>query len=110
MLGRLRSSRIVLPFLPPFPTGNIRGNFMAWSMWTSPSDSETSLQWTRECWEVMSHYLVAGAYGNYVTDDGESIAREAYGAKYDSSRSSDKQIRPHELFTDEPQHWAEPDD
>jgi hypothetical protein len=31
----------------------------------------------------MRPYLVAGAYGNYVTDEGESIAREAYGANYE---------------------------
>jgi len=28
-------------------------------------------------------YLVAGAYGNYVTDESDAIAREAYGCNYD---------------------------
>lgn len=27
--------------------------------------------------------IFAGAYGNYVTDEGEAIAREAYGCNYD---------------------------
>jgi FAD/FMN-containing dehydrogenase len=66
-----------------FPHRQYSWNFMAWSMWTSPSETETNLQWTRECWEAMRPYLVAGAYGNYVTDEGESIAREAYGPNYD---------------------------
>jgi hypothetical protein len=28
-------------------------------------------------------YLVSGAYGNYVADEGEAVAREAYGCNYD---------------------------
>jgi hypothetical protein len=28
-------------------------------------------------------FLVAGSYGNYVADEGEAIAREAYGPNYD---------------------------
>jgi hypothetical protein len=31
----------------------------------------------------MRPFLVAGSYGNYVTDEGEAIAREAYGQNYD---------------------------
>jgi len=58
-------------------------NFLAWSMWTSPSETEKNLQWTRECCDAMRPYLVAGSYGNYVTDEGEAIAREAYGPNYD---------------------------
>ena len=52
-------------------------------MWTSPSETEKNLQWTRECCDAMRPYLVAGSYGNYVTDEGEAIAREAYGPNYD---------------------------
>ena len=66
-----------------FPHREYAWNFLAWSMWTSPSETETNLQWTRECWEAMRPYLVAGSYGNYVTDEGEGIAREAYGPNYD---------------------------
>jgi FAD/FMN-containing dehydrogenase len=66
-----------------FPHRQYSWNFLAWSMWTSPLETETNLQWTRECWEAMRPYLVAGSYGNYVTDEGEAIAREAYGPNYD---------------------------
>jgi hypothetical protein len=52
-------------------------------MWASPSETETNVESTRECWESMRPYLVAGSYGNYVTDEGEAIAREAYGCNYD---------------------------
>jgi len=66
-----------------FPHRQHSWNFLAWSMWENPSQSEKNRQWTRECWEAMRPFLVAGSYGNYVADEGETIAREAYGANYD---------------------------
>jgi FAD/FMN-containing dehydrogenase len=73
----------VAPTDTAFPHRQYSWNFLAWSMWTSPSETEKNLQWTRECCEAMRPYLVAGSYGNYVTDEGEAIAREAYGPNYD---------------------------
>lgn len=32
---------------------------------------------------ILRHIGAAGAYGNYVTDESEAIAREAYGPNYD---------------------------
>jgi predicted N-acyltransferase len=52
-------------------------------MWTESGEDEKNVQWTRECWGAMKPYLAAGSYGNYVTDEGEAIAREAYGQNYD---------------------------
>jgi FAD/FMN-containing dehydrogenase len=66
-----------------FPHRKYSWNLLAWSMWTDPSETEKNVQWTRECCEAMRPYSVAGAYGNYVTDEGEAIAREAYGCNYD---------------------------
>jgi Berberine and berberine like/FAD binding domain len=66
-----------------FPHRQYSWNFLAWSMWTGPSETGKNLEWTRECWEAMRPFLVAGSYGNYVTDEGEAIAREAYGPNYD---------------------------
>ena len=66
-----------------FPHRQHSWNFLAWSMWTNPSESDKNRQWTRECWAAMRPFLVAGSYGNYVTDEGEAIAREAYGPNYD---------------------------
>jgi len=81
-----------------FPHRQYSWNFMAWSIWTSPSETETNLQWTRECWEAMRPYLVAGAYGNYVTDEGESIAREAYGPNYDRLAALKSKYDPTNFF------------
>jgi hypothetical protein len=66
-----------------FPHRQYSWNFFAWSMWTDPTESEKNIRWTRECWEGLRPHLVAGAYGNYVTDESEAIAREAYGCNYD---------------------------
>jgi FAD/FMN-containing dehydrogenase len=73
----------VAPTDTAFPHRRYSWNFLAWSMWESPSETEKNLQWTRECWQAMQSYLVAGSYGNYVADEGEAIAREAYGPNYD---------------------------
>jgi len=66
-----------------FPHRQYSWNFFAWSMWESPSDSEKNKQWTRECWEALRPFLVASSYSNYVADEGEAIACEAYGPNYD---------------------------
>jgi FAD/FMN-containing dehydrogenase len=66
-----------------FPHRDYSWNFLAWSMWDDPSETETNMRWTRECWDAMKSHLVAGSYGNYVSDEGEAIAREAYGCNYD---------------------------
>lgn len=66
-----------------FPHRQYSWNLLAWSMWESPSDSEKNIRWTRECCEALRPFLVAGSYGNYVADEGEAIAREAYGSNYD---------------------------
>ena len=66
-----------------FPHRQYSWNFLAWSMWLDASDSEKNKKWTRECWEAVRPFLVAGSYGNYVADEGDVIAREAYGSNYD---------------------------
>jgi FAD binding domain/Berberine and berberine like len=73
----------VPPSTTAFPHRQYSWNFIAWSMWTNASESERNVQWTRECWQALRPFLISGSYGNYVTDDGEAIAREAYGANYD---------------------------
>jgi FAD/FMN-containing dehydrogenase len=66
-----------------FPHRQNSYNLMVWSNWESPSDSEKNIQWTRECWGAMKPFLISSSYGNYASDEGEAIAREAYGTNYD---------------------------
>ena len=66
-----------------FPHRGYSYNFIAWSTWESPSDSDKNIRWTRECWEAMRPFLVEGSYVNYVSDEGDAFARGAYGPNYD---------------------------
>jgi FAD/FMN-containing dehydrogenase len=66
-----------------FAHRNYSYNFMAWSSWDGPSDSEKNIQWTGECWEAMHPFLATGSYVNYVSDEGDAFARAAYGPNYD---------------------------
>jgi hypothetical protein len=65
-----------------FPHRNHSYNLMAWSNWADQADSEKNVQWTREFWNAMKPHLVEGSYVNYVSDEGESSARAAYGPNY----------------------------
>ena len=88
----------VAPGDTAFPHRQYSWNFFAWSIWTDPAESEKNIGWTRECWEAVRPYLVAGAYGNYVTDEGESIAREAYGPNYDRLAALKSKYDPTNFF------------
>jgi hypothetical protein len=73
----------VAPGDTAFPHRQYSWNFFAWSIWTNSAETDKNVRWTRECWEGLRPYLVSSAYGNYVTDDGEAIARKAYGYNFD---------------------------
>ena len=81
-----------------FPHRQFSWNLLLWSMWESPSDTEKNVQWTRECYETLRPFLAGGAYGNYVTDEGEAIAHEAYGPNYDRLVSLKNKYDPTNFF------------
>lgn len=81
-----------------FPHRQYSWNFMAWSMWVSPSESKENIQWTRDCWEALRPFLVAGSYGNYVADEGEAVERAAYGPNYDRLVALKNKYDPTNLF------------
>lgn len=81
-----------------FPHRQHSYNFMAWSMWENPADSEKNIEWTRQCWEAMHPFLVAGSYVNYVSDEGDAFARAAYGPNYDRLVALKNKYDPGNLF------------
>jgi FAD/FMN-containing dehydrogenase len=81
-----------------FPHRQYSWNLLLWSMWESPAETEKNKQWTRECYDALRPYLAAGAYGNYVTDEGEAVAREAYGPNYDRLVSLKNKYDPTNFF------------
>lgn len=85
-----------------FPHRQYSWNFFAWSMWADPAESERNIRWTRECWEGMKPFLVGGAYGNYVTDEGEANCPRGLRLELRSSPRFEKEIRPDKLLSHEP--------
>lgn len=81
-----------------FPHRQHSYNFMVWSNWESPADSEKNIRWTRDCWTSMKPFLISSAYGNYVSDEGEAVAREAYGPNYDRLAALKNKYDPTNFF------------
>ena len=81
-----------------FPHRQYSWNALVWSMWENPSDTEKNVHWTRECYEALRPFLAGGAYGNYVTDEGEAVAREAYGPNYDRLSALKNKYDPTNFF------------
>jgi len=73
----------VSPTDTAFPHRQHPFNFMLWSNWATPAETENNLQWTRDCWNAMKPYLIDSSYVNYVSDEGESVSRAAYGPNYE---------------------------
>lgn len=46
----------------------------------------------------MKPYLISSAYGNYVSDEGEAIAREAYGSNCDRLAALKRKYDPTNFF------------
>jgi FAD binding domain/Berberine and berberine like len=81
-----------------FPHRQYSWNLLAWSMWESSADSEKNIQWNRGCCEALRPFLIPSAYSNYLTDEGEAITREAYGANYERLVALKKKYDPTNFF------------
>jgi FAD binding domain/Berberine and berberine like len=66
-----------------FPHRQYSFNFLLWSTWEHPAESERNIRWTRDCWESMRPFLTESSYGNYISDEGDRFAHAAYGANYE---------------------------
>jgi FAD/FMN-containing dehydrogenase len=66
-----------------FPHRQHPYNFSVWSNWVSSSESEENIKWSRTCWDAMRPFMAAGSYVNYLEDEGDPLARAAYGPNYD---------------------------
>jgi FAD/FMN-containing dehydrogenase len=66
-----------------FPHRGYSWNLIAWSSWADAAATEENVKWTREYWKTMGPFVVSGSYVNYVSDEGDAFAREAYGPNYE---------------------------
>ncbi len=58
-------------------------NFSIWANWTDPADSDKNIAWTRAFWDAMRPFMAPGVYVNYLEDEGDPRARDAYGPNFD---------------------------
>jgi len=65
-----------------FPHRNAHYDFFIDSRWTDPAENESNITWTRQFWEALRPYTIAGVYVNELSEDDASRVREAYGANY----------------------------
>lgn len=58
-------------------------NFSIWANWEDLPDSEKNIRWSRDFWDAMHPFMGAGAYVNYLEDEADPRARQAYGPNYE---------------------------
>jgi hypothetical protein len=58
-------------------------NYVLWSIWEDPADSNKNIEWTRKQWQLMLPHLASGAYVNYAMEEDDAFGRLAYGPNYD---------------------------
>jgi FAD/FMN-containing dehydrogenase len=81
-----------------FPHRHYSYNLLIWSNWAESCDSEKNVQWTRDCWNAMAPFLLEGSYVNYVSDEGDTFARAAYGPNYDRLLALKEKYDPRNMF------------
>lgn len=81
-----------------FPHRKYSYNFMAWSNWEKPEDSDKNIRWTRQCYKAMQPFLAGSSYVNYESDEGESVARASYGPNYERLAALKAKYDPDNFF------------
>ena len=72
----------VAPTETAFAHRNHPYNFSIWSNWANAADSEKNIRWSRDFWDAMRPFMAKGAYVNYLEDEADPQAREAYGPNH----------------------------
>lgn len=81
-----------------FPHRQHPFNFLVLSSWAEPAEAERNIRWTRECWDAMRPFMVAGAYVNYLEEEADLRAPAAYGANHDRLVALKNKFDPGNLF------------
>ncbi len=81
-----------------FPHRQHPFNLSIWASWADPAESEKNIQWTRDFWAAMRPFMTAGVYVNYLEDEGDPQARDAYGVNYDRMVALKNKYDPANLF------------
>jgi FAD/FMN-containing dehydrogenase len=66
--------------------------------WTEPTESERHIAWTHGLWAAMEPYAGAGAYVNFLGEEGQGRTRSAYRESYDRLAALKKMYDPDNFF------------
>jgi hypothetical protein len=88
----------VTPQATAFPHRDAQHSLLVLRMWQDLKESDKNVGWARRCYEIAEPFLKAGAYVNYLADEGESRVRDAYGINYQRLREIKKKYDPTNLF------------
>jgi FAD/FMN-containing dehydrogenase len=66
--------------------------------WTDPKDSEKNIAWVRESYAALKPFFAPVRYMNYLEDDAQNAAAEAYGPNYPRLREIKTKYDPHNAF------------
>lgn len=73
-------------------------NFIAWSTWNDPSDSERQIKWARGLLSDLQPYAAGGVYTNYMGEEGDERVKLAYGPNHDRLVAVKNKYDPTNLF------------
>ncbi|OGA06901.1 MAG: hypothetical protein A3H33_02090 [Betaproteobacteria bacterium RIFCSPLOWO2_02_FULL_65_20] len=66
--------------------------------WTEPAESDRNVAWTREFWSAIEPMSTAGAYVNFLGDEGPERARSSYRENYDRLVALKRRYDPKNFF------------
>jgi FAD/FMN-containing dehydrogenase len=72
--------------------------FSVWSAWTDGADSQKHIQWSRDFFDAVQPAMAPGVYVNYLEEEGDPQAREAYGPNYDRLVALKRKYDPTNFF------------
>ena len=73
----------VAPDATAFPHRDPAFNILLLGQWTDPLDTEPTIAWVRETFEVLQPYLTGGQYTNFLSADDAGAVRQGYGDNYE---------------------------
>jgi FAD/FMN-containing dehydrogenase len=66
--------------------------------WTEPNESQRYISWTHGLWAAMEPHSTAGAYVNFLGEEGQARTRSAYRESYDRLAALKKMYDPGNVF------------
>jgi FAD/FMN-containing dehydrogenase len=72
------------------------------SGWDDPAAAATAMRWADETWRLLQPYSGGRIYANYMSVEGESAAKAAFGSGYSRLASIKKKYDPDNVFRRNP--------